>query len=387
MRAAVRRDLNLFARALRRLFFRNLPEDTRFAAVPTPRGDDVADIAARSTWYLGSWSRAEGSPAPAAVPCYLDQDIDISAAEVPLAGGPVHHLVWKVTVMTYIKALTRPSRYTFVDPAFAKDTDTEGFLEIPRRMGRAIPTEFLTPSLTADTTPPEHASALILGTGPSAGDLVGDHTRWTYRIVCNSAIRNEELMERLRPTHIAFGDPVFHFGPSAYAGQFRKDLQLVAERYDSILVVPGYCAEVLAANMPWARGRMLPLELRGKHWHVPTMDELWVRRTGNVMTQQMLPLAVSIATSIDIGGADGRKSEEKYFWTHSKANQYDDALMNTVFETHPAFFRDADYADYYAEHCAAVEELVAYGEARGRTFRTVTSSYIPGLAARLSLPG
>ncbi|SFJ04761.1 hypothetical protein SAMN05216561_11729 [Nocardioides psychrotolerans] len=275
---------------------------------------------------------------------------------------------------------------TVVDPAFAKDVDSEGYLNVAKRLGVTFPREFLPGSLASASSEWATSAALALGTGPSAGSLVGDHTMWTHRIVCNSAIRDGELMERLRPTHICFGDPVFHFGPSAYAGEFRRDLRLVAEKYDSLLVVPGYCAGLLAANLPWAHGRMIPLELSSKEWHAPTLETLEVRVTGNVLTQQMVPLAITLAKRIDIGGADGRKPDEKYFWSHSRAHQYSDDLMNSVFDAHPAFFRDTDYADYYAEHCTAVEELLAYGEERGRTFRTVTNSYIPALARRLATP-
>jgi hypothetical protein len=364
-------------------FSKPLPTDTTFLPLPATDAASVGDFAARTTWYLGRWSRAtDAAGGPPSVPAYLDPTIDVAGAEQPIAGGKAHHLVWKVTPRTYLRALAQPGRVTIVDPSFAKDVDTEGYLEIATRLGRTIPAEFIADSL-AQAGEWSEASALALGTGPSAGDVEGDHTRWTYRIVCNSAIRDEELMERLRPTHICFGDPVFHFGPSAYAGQFRSDLQAVAERYRSTLVVPGYSAALLAANLPWALGRMLPLELSSSEWHAPTMDSLTVRSTGNVLTQQMVPLAISLARSVDIGGADGRKPDEKYFWTHSKTHQYDDALMNSAFVAHPAFFRDTDYADYYAEHCAAVDELIRYGEERGGQFTTVTNSYIPALATRM----
>lgn len=387
VRSLTRHTLRRITRRMMWTFSKPLPPETRFVPLPATDASSAADFAARTTWYLGSWSRHGASAStPLKVPPYLDSSIDILEAERPLTNSQsIHQLVWKVTPRTYLKALLRPSEVTIVDPSFAKDVDSEGYLEVAKRLGREIPEDFIPVSLAAEGVW-STASALVLGTGPSAGELRGDHGTWTYRIVCNSAIRDNELMERLRPTHICFGDPVFHFGPSAYAGQFRQDLRTVAERYDSLLVVPGYCAEVLAANMPWARGRMLPLPLTSDEWRAPTIASPAVRSTGNVLTQQMVPLAITLARQIDIGGADGRKPDEKYFWAHSKAHQYDDALMNSAFEAHPAFFRDTDYADYYAAHCAVVDELIHYGETRGCQFATVTNSYIPALASRLQ-PG
>jgi hypothetical protein len=385
VRAQLRHTLRRITRRLMWTFSKPLGPETRFLPLPAIDDSSLADYAARTTWYLGRWSRpaAVGSD-DLTVPGYLDPSIDSRGSEQTYAGsGPVHHLVWRVTPRTYLRALARPSRVTIVDPSFAKDVDSEGYLEVAKQLGRVIPPDFITGALAQPHHDWSESSALVLGTGPSAGDIEGDHTTWTYRIVCNSAIRDKDLMERLRPTHISFGDPVFHFGPSAYAGEFRRDLREVAEKYDSILVVPGYCAGLIAANLPWTRGRMLPLDLESKSWHAPTMDALEVRRTGNVLTQQMVPLGIAIASKVDIGGADGRKPDEKYFWTHSPSHQYSDTLMNSVFDAHPAFFRDTDYADYYAEHCAAMDDLISYGETRGCRFTTVTNSYIPALASRM----
>lgn len=380
LRTRARHTLRRITRRGMWTFGKPLAPNTRFVPLPAIDDSTTGDFAARATWYLGTWSRTGGG-APPVVPAYLDPTIEAAAAEQPI-DGPVHHLVWKVTPRTYLRALAQPGRVTIVDPTFAKDVDTEGYLELAKRLGRVIPDEFIVDALGPSGNRSD-SSALVLGTGPSAADLEGDHTRWTHRIVCNSAIRDASLMERLRPTHICFGDPVFHFGASAYAGQFRQDLREVAERYDSVLVVPGYCAELLASNMPWARGRMLPLDLTNASWNAPTLADRTVKPTGNVLTQQMVPLAISLASSIDIGGADGRKPDEKYFWTHSRTHQYSDDLMNTVFVAHPAFFRDTDYADYYADHCAAMDDLMHFGEDRGCRFTTVTNSYIPALAARM----
>jgi len=388
-RAQLRNNLRRLTRRLMWSFSAPIGADVQFLALPPIDDNSVDDFAARTTWYLGRWSRESMScTRTPEVPSYLDHSIDLTGSEQPhVASAPKHYLVWKVSPTTYLRALVRPSRVTIVDPAFAKDVDSEGYLHVGKRLGMTVPPRFLATSLAPVAADRMTASAVVLGTGPSAGDLKGDHTTWNYRIVCNSAIRDEALMERLRPTHICFGDPVFHFGPSAYAGQFREDLRVVAEKYDSLLVVPGYCAGLLAANLPWASGRLLPLALTSRDWHAPTMQRPEVRVTGNVLTQQMVPLAISLASKVDIGGADGRKPDEKYFWTHSRTHQYSDALMNTVFDAHPAFFRDTDYADYYAEHCSAVEELVQYGETLGCRFTTVTNSYIPALASRLAAAG
>ena len=99
------------------------------------------------------------------------------------------------------------------------------------------------------------------------------------------------------------------------------------------------------------------------------------------MTMLMLPVASTVADETYMIGADGRSQGEKYFWKHNPSAQFDD-LMDSAFATHPSFFRDRIYSDYYNEHCRYLEGLVAYGETRGKTYYSQTPSLIPTLAKR-----
>jgi hypothetical protein len=56
--------------------------------------------------------------------------------------------------------------------------------------------------------------------------------------------------------------------------------------------------------------------------------------------------------------------------------------MNTAFETHPAFFRDRVYTDYYQEHVDILTDMIEYGEKEEVEYESVTPSYIPCLNLR-----
>ncbi len=61
------------------------------------------------------------------------------------------------------------------------------------------------------------------------------------RIVCNTTVCNEELMDHLRPQVIVAADPALHFGVSRYAARFREHLVRAMERHGSYLFMPlGY---------------------------------------------------------------------------------------------------------------------------------------------------
>jgi hypothetical protein len=96
----------------------------------------------------------------------------------------------------------------------------------------------------------------------------------------------------------------------------------------------------------------------------------------------MFPLACAVADDVRIAGADGRQPTENYFWQHNRTLQYSDELMRTVFDSHPAFFRDRDYTDYYDQYCSDVEDLAQLAEARGKTVRAAAPSWIPALVKR-----
>src|SRR5213076_14180 len=59
--------------------------------------------------------------------------------------------------------------------------------------------------------------AYVFGTGPSLARATEFDFSHGVRIVCNSIVRNPELLAHIRPHFIAASDFVFHFGPSRYA--------------------------------------------------------------------------------------------------------------------------------------------------------------------------
>jgi hypothetical protein len=227
------------------------------------------------------------------------------------------------------------------------------------------------------------ASAFVLATGPSALEVDLTTVMADVRITCNSAVRDIERIREFRPNIITFMDPVFHFGPSCYAGAFRRDAVRAAEEVDALVACGDSFAGPLLGLEPSLRERLVVIpHQQGGPWRWPTTRNPTVRQAGNVLTGLMLPLALMLADEVSIAGADGRQPTENYYWKHNPALQYSGDLMQTVFDAHPAFFRDRDYEDYYDEHCANLEALIQVGEAHGKTVRGVTASWTPALCAR-----
>lgn len=360
---------------------------------PLSTDAELADLAGRLNWYFPKAARGVPIYAPGsehlrlndADAWYLDPSLlhdpgwTNGAAPPP---GRRHIAIRKLTPRTSLTYLTHLRNATLIahDAGYGVE---DGFFRLHRRFGTtAIPS----PSASIDrllTKAAPEGTALVLATGPSAQLVDPATVDADVRIVCNSAVRDRQLIAALKPDVIAFGDPVFHYGPSKYAAAFRDDLYRALEESDAVVLTSQLFVEPLVASVPQISERLvvLPLVDRGD-WVWPTKERAEARITPNVLTNLMLPAAFALANNVEIAGCDGRNPSERYFWKHNTATQYSDDMMRTAFEAHQAFFRDRDYADYYSRHCEQLEEFLSTGERAGKQISAITPSHIPALLKR-----
>jgi hypothetical protein len=349
----------------------------------------VADVSARVNWYLRGrevpvfMDGASGvAIEPDAVP-YMDPSLVHDPGwEEKRPEGRSELLVYDLTPVTGMRFVAGSRNASLCSPHFNFASD-KGWFDVQRRYCRNLtssPRDSMTKLL--DLVPAD-GKAFLLATGPSAKDVDAEDVSADLRITCNSAVRDKDLLGEFRPNVIAFADRVFHFGPSRYAAAFRRDLLAAVELTDATLVTTDLWAGPLLAHLPELRDRTAVLPFRsGVNWHWPTLDEPWVRGTGNILSALMLPVAFALAENVTMAGCDGRTPGEHYFWRHNKDTQYADDLMQSAFATHPAFFAGRSYTDYYEKHCRELEELCSDAEADGKTIFGVTPSHIPALRKR-----
>jgi FkbM family methyltransferase len=227
----------------------------------------------------------------------------------------------------------------------------------------------------------------IFGTGPGLAEADDHDFSDGMCIACNSMVRNDELLERIKPPLIVVADPIFHAGPSSYAAEFRKELVKALDRYDADLIVPMRDYHIYRNHLPERfaeRIAAIPFE-QGDEPNLDLRRSLHVTSTSNVLTLFLLPLAATLFEEIRILGCDGRPlSANTYFWSHDKKSQFNDK-MGDIQKAHPAFFA-IDYDDYYHTHCKTLEVWLDAAEGAGRSIKNCTPSHIPALLKR-SIPG
>jgi hypothetical protein len=224
--------------------------------------------------------------------------------------------------------------------------------------------------------------AFVFGTGPSINKAKGFSYNDGIRIICNSVVKNEELLKRIQPHFLVFTDSVFHFGVSKYSGDFAKDLLKAVKKYNTICITNQVGYAMMRLHFP----ELIPflIAVPAKRFGPPnllTPEKFLTRDYTNVLTRFMFPLAAGLSKNVVLLGFDGRNPQETYFWKHNPTTQYSENLDSTKL-SHPAFFRDISYDNYYEKHCKALNTMIIRFEKYGVKAYTWTESYIPSLQSR-----
>lgn len=320
-----------------------------------------------------------------------DSNAPVRSGVRSLVGGSKELvLIWKTesTVRTACRVIWNPGA-RIVDPHFLASCEANTYLRlqyydvwsVEQRNQFARESSEKLEQLVGELGGTKRVN--VMGTGPSLGSVLDLDLGVSVSIMCNSVVRSDALLAKVRPQILAFADPVFHFGVSEYAAQFRRDLRKVVDEIDPWLIVPAESAPVLLAHMPELAPKLVALDVRRSgRFNIPIGSAPWVRRTGNVLTQLMLPVALSLSNSVGVLGCDGRDPADLRFWQHNEGAQYGE-LYETVVEMHPSFFDDNDYVQYYVTHCEVLTEFIEWAERmNGASFESVTSSHIPVLRER-----
>lgn len=353
---------------------------------------EAADLVNRCRWYLhgtGAHVIVEGSfpleSLPVSQPRYANTSVSIVSSREPSDGDCVAY--WRVSGARLAGVWGREAY--IVDPQFHLHTESTEWLRLRGNCTSAERSNELDATSRRTFKRFLHEcrdkeEAFLFTTGPSLD--AARHMQYpdtALRIVCNSMVKNQALLDHIRPDVVTFADDVFHFGPSLYAATFRDDLLATLERHPHCYAcVPLYAMDLMLAHLPQLADRIIGVPFtNSQNWSVLSSENFGVRSTGNILTFLMLPVATAVCKRIAIVGADGRKDDEDYFWKHSDRNQFGD-LMWSVFECHPSFFTDNDYRSYYRTHCEDLESQISWLETTGHSVRALTASHIPALHRR-----
>lgn len=226
-------------------------------------------------------------------------------------------------------------------------------------------------------------TSIVLGTGPSLDQVEGYKLEDLHVIICNTIVKNKELVAKAKPAFLVFADAVYHFGPSIYAQAFREALAefLVEDKNCNILIPHVFYARFIQDFMahrdriysiPPANHRFLVLDY---------CQENVVHRYENILNQMLIPLAATISDELLFVGFDGRGKNDKGFWAHSHKNNFID-LLPFQNHAHPSFFYKKDLINYAEYQAQMTETMFSTLEKNGKKVYCLNPSHNVAMQAR-----
>ncbi|MFC4599652.1 hypothetical protein [Cohnella hongkongensis] len=223
--------------------------------------------------------------------------------------------------------------------------------------------------------------AYVFGTGPSLEKAWEEAFETSsVKIVCNSIVKNPDLVKRLDPDILVYSDPLWH-SHTRYGVDFRKKVVEFLSVPGRYCVVPEMNAALLLGHYPELQDRIIGIPVVSPSFNFPSAASFTVMETYNVITRLGLTVASSLAGTVHIMGCDGSPRKDVAWWKRSSLLQ-EDTVQDEVRRAHESFFRLNTAADYFDRHNDFMERLIEYGESQGITYRSITPSYIPALSKR-----
>ena len=230
----------------------------------------------------------------------------------------------------------------------------------------------------------------LFGTGPSLDRARDRDFSDGSVIVCNTIVRDAALWHHLNPDFFAAGDAIYHFGHTAHARTFRKDLRkrLLESDGRAFFVYPEPYDAVVQREFPEFQKILIPVPF-GSHRkiHVDLRQDFQLPNLGNVLNILLLPLACSLSKSVWLWGFDGRAPNDKLFWANSNKHSYPE-LLPELQQEHPAFFRmfvpkDKENSYVTAVHGDELDRRLIEAERDGYEFVMMHASWTHTLNKRV----
>ncbi|MCH8539400.1 MAG: hypothetical protein LAT58_01365 [Opitutales bacterium] len=138
--------------------------------------------------------------------------------------------------------------------------------------------------------------AVIIGSGPSAKTYADFNYSGALTLVCNSVVADTELLDQIQPRVICFADPIFHFGPSRYAMDFRQRMREAFARHRPWIVVPLKYHRFLVERIPEIADRLIGLpHAHRMNFNINLRQGPQVKTTANILSYLLLPFAATFA--------------------------------------------------------------------------------------------
>ena len=182
-------------------------------------------------------------------------------------------------------------------------------------------------------------------------------------------------------------DAIYHFGHTAFAKAFRKDLSARLESTQTFFVYPAIFDEIVQREFRDFEDRLIPIPTGGhQQVEVDLCQCFHLPNLGNVLALMLLPLGCTLSKTVCLWGFDGRAPQDSLFWANSSKHGYAE-LIPSLQQAHPCFFKthvpSSDPGRYVKMfHGEVLEKRLTAAETAGFHFHVLHPSWTPTLQKR-----
>ena len=233
-----------------------------------------------------------------------------------------------------------------------------------------------------------YKKSYLFGTGPSLENAINHDWSDGFKIVSNSIVKDKKLFEHIKPNLVVACDAIYHFGQNLHSQLFLKDLNDRLNEANLYFVFPSIYYPFVSNILPVDKLIAIPINNNSKinknlftNFYLPT-------QIGNVFNVMLLPLGTTFNNKIELFGFDGRSPNDTGFWKNSKAQSYEDGVIDLKLK-HPCFFKTLvpiENPTKYTNnvHGEELEKILLKLEDNGINIKMLHKSWTPSFSKRFN---
>lgn len=178
--------------------------------------------------------------------------------------------------------------------------------------------------------------SIIFGTGPSLSTYDKFEYTSSFRVACNTIVKDYKTLKWINPHVVTAGDALYHFSHTEHSQRFMNDLKKAMSEFSFIFVYPDLFDRYVRAYLNEFENRLFPIP-NGLGTMSNLMKEWVLPSRNNVLNLLLIPIATTVSDNLRLLGFDGRKKADNGFWSNSDIHSYPDSIAKLK-KSHPAFF-------------------------------------------------
>lgn len=213
-------------------------------------------------------------------------------------------------------------------------------------------------------------SAYVFGNGASCSEGIKKiQYDKSLRIVCNGMIAFKEYVYKVNPQIYVIADEVF--AGDKYSEMLESIVDYVNAN-DCYLCISANMVYAIIDRYPKVKNKIITIWLDSKEINFPYAKERSVlRKSFNVMTSMVIPIASALSDNIFIAGCDGYLLKDNV-----EEWKYDEKLQKSA-ELNRKIGQMEWEKENYKKHIKYFEEIIKFGEKKGKNYESISFSNIP----------